>query len=43
MVSKDGVEQVDGFPLDVSKGIFLSIYDDELREKLHLIAPRIGE
>ena len=37
----DGVEQVDGFPLDISKGIFLSIYDDELREKLHLIAPMI--
>lgn len=37
----DGVEQVDGFPLDISKGIFLSIYDDELREKLHPIAPMI--
>lgn len=37
----DGVEQVDGLPLDISKGIFLSIYDDELREKLHPIAPMI--
>ncbi len=37
----DGVEQVEGFPMDVSKGIFLSIYDDELLEKLRPIAPMI--
>ena len=37
----NGMEQVKGFPMDVSKGIFLSIYDDELLEKLRPIAPMI--
>lgn len=39
----DGVEQVDGFPMDIDKGIFLSVYDDELAEKLREIAPKIVE
>ena len=37
----NGIEQVKGFPMDISKGIFLSIYDDELLEKLRPIAPMI--
>ena len=39
----NGVEQVDGFPMDVDKGIFLHVYDDELAEKLRKIAPKIVE
>ena len=37
----NGVEQKKGFPLDVDKGIFLAIYDDELAETLRPIAPKI--
>ena len=37
----NGVKQEDGFPMDVHKGIFLAVYDDELLEKLRPIAPMI--
>lgn len=39
----NGVEQVNGFPMDVDKGIFLHVYDDELDAKLRNIAPKIVE
>ena len=37
----NGVKQDKAFPLDVDKGIFLSIDDDVLEEKLRPIAPKI--
>lgn len=37
----NGVKQKKVFPMDAHKGIFLSIYDDELLEKLRPIAPMI--
>lgn len=37
----NGVEQKKAFSIDVDKGIFLSIYDDALAEKLRPIAPKI--
>ena len=39
----NGVEQINGFPMDVDKGIFLHVYDDELAEQLRTIAPKIIE
>ncbi len=39
----NGVKQDKAFPLDVDKGIFLSIDDDVLEEKLRPIAPKIVE
>lgn len=39
--ARNGVEQKDAFPLDVDKGIFLHIYDEDLAEKLQPIAPQI--
>lgn len=39
----DGVKQDKAFPLDVDKGIFLSIDDDVLEERLRPIAPKIVE
>ena len=37
----NGVEHPEGFPIDVDKGIFLLIYDDELEKELQPIAPKI--
>ncbi|MYB65079.1 hypothetical protein F4X73_10345, partial [Candidatus Poribacteria bacterium] len=37
----DGVKQDKAFPLDVDKGIFLSIDDEVLEERLRPIAPKI--
>ncbi len=37
----NGIKQDKAFPLDVDKGIFLSIDDDALEEKLRPIAPKI--
>lgn len=39
----NGVKQDKAFPLDVDKGIFLTIDDDVLEEKLRTIAPKIVE
>ena len=39
----NGIKQDKAFPLDVDKGIFLSIDDDALEEKLRPIAPKIIE
>ena len=39
----NGIKQDKTFPLDVDKGIFLSIDDDVLEEKLRAIAPKIVE
>ena len=39
----NGVKQDKAFPMDVDKGIFLSIDDDVLEEKLRTIAPKIVE
>ena len=39
----NGVKQDKAFPLDVDKGIFLSIDDDVLEERLRPIAPKIVE
>ena len=39
----DGAKQDKAFPLDVDKGIFLSIDDDVLEKRLRLIAPKIIE
>lgn len=39
----NGVKQDKAFPMDVDKGIFLSIDDDALEEKLRKIAPKIVE
>ncbi len=39
----NGIKQDKAFPLDVDKGIFLSIDDDVLEEKLRAIAPKIVE
>jgi hypothetical protein len=36
----NGVKQDRAFPLDVDKGIFLTIDDDVLEEKLRTIAPK---
>ena len=38
-----GIKQDKAFPLDVDKGIFLSIDDNVLEEKLRKIAPKIVE
>lgn len=37
----NGIKQDKAFPLDVDKGIFLSIDDDALEERLRPIAPKI--
>ena len=39
----NGIKQDKAFPLDVDKGIFLSIDDDVLEERLRPIAPKIIE
>ncbi len=39
----NGIKQDKAFPLDVDKGIFLSIDDDVLEERLRPIAPKIVE
>lgn len=39
----NGIEQKDCFSIDVDKGIFLHIYDDELADKLRPSALKIVE